>query len=650
MQRYFFIAICALFAACNPYERDIKHWEQLVEQAERIELSAPSAAYLLLDSVEYPVLMSKEWLVRYCQVACRLADSIHTPLPYLYDLDFALYRAEQTKDLELQAQMGFYLGRSMQEEGLSQPALETFTEAEARSQAAGNLHLSARISQEIGHLYETKGNHPQAKVWRQQSLRLFGQANDVKGQAEAWYLLGKTYAAQDSFQLTSACILQSDSLIWQVGDTVAIVALYNKVGEIYQTAGLFPEAKQAFRRAVSLSPSSKNPPVFLALGTIYLQEDSLKQAEQWLREARKSAMPSDIYTRWLRQFAELERKRGRYQSALDTLEKYVDRRKSYVAQRKKDYLREENKLFERRQVMIENYRLHKEQSYIIFSILLFVCLISVLVLLLRRRIRLQKGRLLYQKQMIIQMEQHLSLKENELARISRQLAERQRQNQELAQIQVKKQAEIAQLAEILFGKEAEKQRLSTLLTKQKLEKEDLEQAYKRVSLEKESMEKLLVHKEEELKQVANLQQEHQQRSKLLAEEETKVQAERAAYQEKIRTLNCQLLEGNSIYKKIKTLVAKPSTSVPFTEKDRKAVRKLLDSLYPALPQLLQEAGFTPTEQFSCYLAFFELTPKEEAMLLGIQRDSVDKTHTRVRRKLQFHKTEGSLLFYFLERL
>ena len=115
MQRYFFIAICALFAACNPYERDIKHWEQLVEQAERIELSAPSAAYLLLDSVEYPVLMSKEWLVRYCQVACRLADSIHTPLPYLYDLDFALYRAEQTKDLELQAQMGFYLGRSMQE-------------------------------------------------------------------------------------------------------------------------------------------------------------------------------------------------------------------------------------------------------------------------------------------------------------------------------------------------------------------------------------------------------------------------------------------------------------------------------------------------------------------------------------------------------
>ena len=74
MQRCFFIAICALFAACNPYERDIKHWEQLVEQAERIELSAPSAAYLLLDSVEYPVLMSKEWLADYSVSADYLAD------------------------------------------------------------------------------------------------------------------------------------------------------------------------------------------------------------------------------------------------------------------------------------------------------------------------------------------------------------------------------------------------------------------------------------------------------------------------------------------------------------------------------------------------------------------------------------------------
>ena len=87
MQRYFFIAICALFAACNPYERDIKHWEQLVEQAEHIELSAPSAAYLLLDSIKYPSLLSDKWVMRYCVLACRLADSIATPLPYEEDLD-----------------------------------------------------------------------------------------------------------------------------------------------------------------------------------------------------------------------------------------------------------------------------------------------------------------------------------------------------------------------------------------------------------------------------------------------------------------------------------------------------------------------------------------------------------------------------------
>lgn len=100
MQRCFFIAICALFTACNPYERDIKHWEQLVEQAERIELSAPSAAHLLLDSVEYPVLMSKEWLADYSVSADYLADvsasdGYGTADWYTYnddsDLDFFLY-------------------------------------------------------------------------------------------------------------------------------------------------------------------------------------------------------------------------------------------------------------------------------------------------------------------------------------------------------------------------------------------------------------------------------------------------------------------------------------------------------------------------------------------------------------------------------
>ena len=112
MQRCFFIAICALFAACNPYERDIKHWEQLVEQAERIELSAPSAAYLLLDSIKYPSLLSDKWVTRYCVLACRLADSIATPLPYEEDLDRALYYLEEHGELIDQARMGFYWGRA----------------------------------------------------------------------------------------------------------------------------------------------------------------------------------------------------------------------------------------------------------------------------------------------------------------------------------------------------------------------------------------------------------------------------------------------------------------------------------------------------------------------------------------------------------
>ena len=358
MQRCFFIAICALFAACNPYERDIKHWEQLVEQAERIELSAPSAAYLLLDSVEYPVLLSDEWLTRYCVLVCQLADSIHVPLPHEDELDRALYYLEQHGEPIEQARMGFYWGRALQEEGLQRPAMEAFKKAEVRSRTIGDLHLTARICREIGILYGEQADYHSARDWMEESLKLFQQTDDKSNLGKAWRLLGKEYASLDSFDLAMDCMLHADSIIQAFGDSVDISTIYNNIGNVYLMFGQLEKAKSYLKLSITFDPDD-SAPTCSALGHLYLKEDSLKQAEYYLNEARKPTSNPDTHEELIYHFAKLEQKKGNWAAAIDSMDSYIDHWEKYILQLRETNLAEANALFDRKQMTKENIRLKK---------------------------------------------------------------------------------------------------------------------------------------------------------------------------------------------------------------------------------------------------------------------------------------------------
>ena len=70
------------------YERIAGHF---VEKAEQTAKSDLRVAYALLDSVRYPEVLQEDMVARYCLLGGMLSDSLHTPLPFIDDLDRAWY-------------------------------------------------------------------------------------------------------------------------------------------------------------------------------------------------------------------------------------------------------------------------------------------------------------------------------------------------------------------------------------------------------------------------------------------------------------------------------------------------------------------------------------------------------------------------------
>ena len=626
MHRWLYIIIGIICTACNPNWKEIKQWEQLVEQAEQIERSAPSEAHALLDSIQYPMLLSDKWLTRYCVLACRLADSIATPLPYEEDLDRALYYLEEHGELIDQARMGFYWGRALQDKELYRPALNAFKEAEVRSREAEDWHLTARICRYMGDLYDGQADYLVAKDKYKEALTLFEQTDDDYQIGFVWWDLGREYAALDSFDLALSCMSRADSIIQLLNDSADMATIYNGIGNVYADQGDLENAKAYFFRSLAYDRVD-TVPTCSALGRLYLQQDSLAKAEYYLRIAQGPTFNPDTHEELLYHFAELEWKKGNLKAALEYMKKYIQLWEKYIIWLKDTNLAEAENLFDKRQMVLEIMRLQVKIArhwVIIVVSLMGMTIFAYFMIRYRRRIKQQQKELHLQLQEKVQLEQELALKKEEKENIVRRLKEGEQQIQELKTTQQRMEQEQEQLKNI----SAETQQ------------------------EKEQLERKLAEKDEVLNRIANKLEETMRHNQELETDYALVQDELEAGNNRIEELNQQLMADSTICRKVRKLakLSDKGQTASLSEKDIAELQKIINKVYPKFSVLLEQAGLIPSEYPYCYLAFFELTTSQEATLLNVSINTVHVCHTRIRSKLRFPKTEGPILKYFMDRL
>ena len=415
-----------------------------MEQAAPLMQSDPEAAHVLLaDSVAHPELLSPEVNARWCLMLCQLADSIGTPLPLMDDLDRARYYWERKGNSHKQALADYYLGRALMEEGLWKQSLTMLLKAGKLSLQSNDINLSGYITSNTGMVYYNQADFLLAKDKFLEAASYFEKAGNKRSKAFAKVNAAHMYAAMDSMQIAFVYMHQADSVLYALGDSSDLSTLYNNWGNIYAMQGELDIAKAYLQKSIAYCPK-ESVPTYFALGGIYLEIDSIEQAEQYFEKAKGPTDNPYTHTELYYHLSELEEKKGNINQALAYMRQYADSTEADILARKEINLQEVETLFDRKQMMYENAKLHQKsksiRSYLIGSLFLLLLLSVLYVYRLGRKNR----RIIQLTDELQEQKSHLLEQQMALDSLSRQLkAVKQDNLEELRQ----KQSEYDQKAQ-----------------------------------------------------------------------------------------------------------------------------------------------------------------------------------------------------------
>lgn len=401
-----------------------------MEQAAPLMQSDPEAAHVLLaDSVAHPELLSPEVNARWCLMLCQLADSIGTPLPLMDDLDRARYYWERKGSPHDQTLADYYLGRALMEEGLWKQSLTMLLKAGKLSLQSNDINLSGYITSNTGMVYYNQADFLLAKDKFLEAASYFEKAGNKRSYVFALVNTAHMYTAMDSTQATFYYMHKADSLSWALSDSSDLSAFYNNYGNIYASFGDWTTAKKYFYQSITYSPKEAAP-TYSALGGIYLETDSLEQAELCFKKAKEATDNPYTHVELFHHLAELEEKKGNLSQALSLIKQYVDSTETEIQRTKETNLAKAETLFNRKEMLHENAKLHQKwksiRSYLIGSLFLLLLLSVFYVYHLGRKNR----RIIQLTDELQEQKSHLLEQQMALDSLSCQLKVAQQDNQE----------------------------------------------------------------------------------------------------------------------------------------------------------------------------------------------------------------------------
>lgn len=230
---------------------------------------------------------------------------------------------------------------------------------------------------------------------------------------------------------------------------MSLSTLYNNWGNIYAMQGELDIAKAYLQKSIAYRPE-ESVPTYFALGGIYLETDSIEQAEQYFEKAKDPTENLYTHTELYYHLSELEEKKGNINQALAYMRQYVDSTEADILSRKETYLQEVETLFDRKQMVHENKLLmHKyRQARNWLVVMAFLLLISIS--LYQYRLGRKNKKMNQQTHELLEKKMRMSKLESDLQNLDEQLKITQESNQEkirqLQQEHEQKQQEVNELS------------------------------------------------------------------------------------------------------------------------------------------------------------------------------------------------------------
>lgn len=315
------------------------------------------------------------------------------------------------------------------EEGLWKQSLTMLLKAGKLSLQSNDINLSGYITSNTGMVYYNQADFLLAKDKFLEAASYFEKAGNKRSYVFALVNTAHMYTAMDSTQATFYYMHKADSLSWALSDSSDLSAFYNNYGNIYASFGDLTTAKKYFYQSIAYSPKEAAP-TYSALGGIYLETDSLEQAELCFKKAKEATDNPYTHVELFHHLAELEEKKGNLSQALSLIKQYVDSTETEIQRTKETNLAKAETLFNRKEMLHENAKLHQKwksiRSYLIGSLFLLLLLSVFYVYHLGRKNR----RIIQLTDELQEQKSHLLEQQMALDNLSRQLKAVQQDNQE----------------------------------------------------------------------------------------------------------------------------------------------------------------------------------------------------------------------------
>ena len=309
-----------LAAGCTSSE--IQKEVSLINQAESLLQSDPHQAHALLDSVKYPGDLSDKDLTKWCLSFGKLADSIHTELPWSYYLERS-WEYSHKKKLPECATIGLYLGRSYMEEKDVEKAMKVYLQALDIALQRKDYNLAGYISSYSADVYEFQYDYLLAKDKYLQAADYFKQAGNKRSEGLALAEVGKMYIFSDSIDAGLQQILNSKRIFESINNKRCISLSYNHIGNVYMYLKKYDLAEEHFLKSIEIG-DEENSSSYLALAGVYTNLSQWEKALDCLEKAKKPSLNKNVQNDIFYHYYLIYNAQGKYKEAVSYLDKYVD--------------------------------------------------------------------------------------------------------------------------------------------------------------------------------------------------------------------------------------------------------------------------------------------------------------------------------------
>lgn len=432
------LAVFSFFLSCQSNREE----KALIDRAEGLTVSNPDSAYIILNSIAVPEMMSDKQLARWCMLSGRVSDKLFKDMPYVSQLTRALEWYKKYGTFEEQAWIGLYLGRSYFEDQLYLPASDAYSEALAVALKGKAYNVAGYICSYTADLYEYTGQTSEERRKCEEAAGYFEKAGNKRSYAFALRDISWTWIFDDSCSLALEYMLLADSIIRKSDNLDGIGEIVSGLGNIYRMIGETERARECYFKSLTLDTAGIAP-VYSALGQMYCDIGELDSARLFLEKAKVKTLNRYTSGGVLYKQYEVEKADNNFEKALFYLEQYDAMEDSLYDSRKQADIIDAEKRYNQLLLLDENkeLRIGWLVSAVLLSVCLSICLVGWIVYQEKNKRAICKAQ---------ELQQALEAKESRLRQLVAELREKEESDSLQEETLNKYKEEIKAIQEEIF--------------------------------------------------------------------------------------------------------------------------------------------------------------------------------------------------------